>query len=140
MSPVPPDWSQYESDSVGGARLLPTDSTVEEGILVRMAREGLPKPPELTALADRYTIVKELGKGGCGVVYLALERGAGRRVALKFLLERGMSPDRLARFKREGELTASLNHPGILRIHSAGESAGVPFLAYEYVEIGRAHV
>jgi formylglycine-generating enzyme required for sulfatase activity/predicted Ser/Thr protein kinase len=134
MSPVPPDWSQYESDSVGGARLLPTDSTVEEGILVRMAREGLPKPPELTALADRYTIVKELGKGGCGVVYLALERGAGRRVALKFLLERGMSPDRLARFKREGELTASLNHPGILRIHSAGESAGVPFLAYEYVE------
>lgn len=79
-----------------------------------------------------YRIVELLGKGAQGKVYRAHDPRAGREVALKVLQRAGEAAR--ARFRREGEATASLNHPGIVRIHEAGESEGTAYVAYELVE------
>ncbi|MBX3470040.1 MAG: serine/threonine protein kinase, partial [Planctomycetes bacterium] len=83
----------------------------------------------------RFRIVAELGRGAVGAVYRAVEAESGREVALKVLLERP-DPTRLARFAREGEVTAALDHPGIVRVHASGVLGGRPFLAYELVPGG----
>jgi tetratricopeptide (TPR) repeat protein len=70
------------------------------------------------------------------VVYRARDLRMDRLVALKVLHERA-TPERLARLRREGQLTANLQHPGIVRIHSAGDLDGQPWLAYEVVEGAR---
>ncbi|MCO5165635.1 MAG: bifunctional serine/threonine-protein kinase/formylglycine-generating enzyme family protein [Planctomycetes bacterium] len=85
--------------------------------------------------AARFRIVAELGRGAVGAVYRAVEEESGREVALKVLLERP-DPTRLARFAREGEVTAALDHPGIVRVHASGVLGGRPFLAYELVPGG----
>jgi hypothetical protein len=63
----------------------------------------------------------------------AYDVAGDRAVALKVVLEGG-DEARIARFRREGELTAALDHPGILKVHYSGTLAGRPFLAYELVE------
>ncbi|MBL4845277.1 MAG: SUMF1/EgtB/PvdO family nonheme iron enzyme [Planctomycetes bacterium] len=80
-----------------------------------------------------YLIEGELGRGAMGVVYVARDEGTGRRVALK-LIKGDVDPRRLERFRREGELTARLRHPGVVGVHSAGTWKGQPYLAYELVE------
>jgi tetratricopeptide (TPR) repeat protein len=72
-----------------------------------------------------------------GVVYRARDVNAGRDVALKLTLATERSATRRQRFLREGELTASLVHPGIIGVHSAGEEDGQLWIAYELVEGAR---
>ncbi|MCO5171355.1 MAG: SUMF1/EgtB/PvdO family nonheme iron enzyme [Planctomycetes bacterium] len=84
----------------------------------------------------RYEVQGELGRGAMGVVYRARDVVSGREVALKLLLEPEQGP-RTERFLREGQLTAALRHPGIVRIHSTGVVDGLPYLAYELVEGAR---
>jgi TPR repeat protein/tRNA A-37 threonylcarbamoyl transferase component Bud32 len=87
---------------------------------------------------DRFEVMSLLGKGATGTVYRARDLVAGREVALKVLLHTRLGDRQRARFQREGELTAALDHPGIVRVHSAGElPSGAPFLAYELVEGAR---
>jgi serine/threonine protein kinase len=64
-----------------------------------------------------YEIVSPLGEGGMGVVYRARDSRLGRDVALKLLSQLGADPDRVARFQREAQLLASLNHPHIAQIY-----------------------
>jgi eukaryotic-like serine/threonine-protein kinase len=87
------------------------------------------------AFAGHYSFVRELGRGGMGVVYLAREVELDRLVALKVL------PPSLAeqrelrdRFLREARLAASLSHPHIVPIHRVGELGGFAFIAMAYVE------
>jgi hypothetical protein len=81
----------------------------------------------------RFEILGSLGEGGAGTVYRARDPETKRDLALK--VPRGvLSPQRRERFRREGLLTAQLEHSGIVRIHGAGEVDGVPFLAYQLVE------
>ena len=84
-----------------------------------------------------YSIVRELGRGGMGAVYLA-ERADGQyqhRVALK-LIKRGMDTEQvLARFRAERQILASLDHPNIARLLDGGSTEqGLPFFAMEYIE------
>jgi eukaryotic-like serine/threonine-protein kinase len=84
-----------------------------------------------------YQVVRELGRGGMGAVYLA-ERADGQyeqRVALK-LIKRGMDTEQvLARFRAERQILASLDHPNIARLLDGGSTEqGVPFFAMEYIE------
>ena len=79
-----------------------------------------------------YRIEELLGQGAQGKVYRAHDPRAGREVALKVLQRAGQAAR--ARFRREGEATASLNHPGIVRVHEAGEAEGDAYVAYELVE------
>jgi serine/threonine-protein kinase len=82
-----------------------------------------------------YEVLAKLGEGGMGEVYRARDTELGRDVALKILpAALANDPERLARFKREAQLLASLNHPNIAQIYDAkADLAAVPFLAMELV-------
>jgi serine/threonine protein kinase len=82
-----------------------------------------------------YEIIGALGAGGMGEVYRARDTKLQRDVALKILPDLfAADPDRLARFEREAQLLASLNHPNIATIHGFEESRGVRALVLELVE------
>lgn len=83
----------------------------------------------------RFRVLQQLGSGGMGVVYLAVDNRLKRQVALKFLHEHLASdPERIARFERESEAVAALNHPSIVTIYSVEEYQGRRFLAMELVK------
>jgi TolB-like protein/Flp pilus assembly protein TadD len=82
-----------------------------------------------------YEILSALGAGGMGEVYRALDTKLKRDVALKVLPQAfAQDPDRLARFQREAELLATLNHPNVAAIFSIEEAGGVHFMTMELVE------
>lgn len=82
-----------------------------------------------------FRILRTLGSGGMGVVYLAEQLSLSRLVALKVIRSNvGTSLAAAARFDREARAVARLRHPGIVTIHGVGEHRGVRFLAMEYVE------
>ncbi|MBI4615211.1 MAG: PQQ-binding-like beta-propeller repeat protein [Planctomycetes bacterium] len=82
-----------------------------------------------------YRILEELGRGGMGVVYLAVQEPLGRRVALKILrLAAAPTPQAAARFLREVSLQASLSHENLVAVYGMGEEQGCLYYAMEYVE------
>ncbi len=82
----------------------------------------------------QYRLLKELGRGGQGVVWLAEDLRLGRRVALKVLTGLGPGAEsQLARFKREAAVASKLDHPAICGVHDAGIESGVPYIAMRYV-------
>ncbi|MCA9316342.1 MAG: serine/threonine protein kinase, partial [Planctomycetes bacterium] len=83
-----------------------------------------------------YTIVRELGRGGMGVVYLADQtEPLKRRVALKVIQAGLWGPDVARRFDRERQTLARLVHPGIAQVHDAGVTDdGRPYVVLEYVD------
>ncbi len=88
-------------------------------------------------IQGRYRVIRELGRGGMGKVYLAEQLSIGRQVALKVLLETyTQNPEVLTRFRRETQLAASLdNHPRVVTIYDCGEMEdGNVFIAMEYVQ------
>src|SRR5437660_6861320 len=81
-----------------------------------------------------YEVVAAIGAGGMGEVYRAHDTTLRRDVALKVLPEAfAADPDRVARFKREALVLATLNHPNIAAIHGLEETAGVHALVLELV-------
>jgi hypothetical protein len=88
------------------------------------------------ALADRYAIGNELGRGGMAVVYRAHDLRHDRPVALKAIQPQGADRDAGARFQREVRLTARLQHPNILPLHDSGEAAGILWYAAPLVAGG----
>src|SRR5829696_2985394 len=91
-----------------------------------------------TVLDNRYDVVRPLGSGGMGEVFLARDRVLGRDVALKVL--RGMyagDGEIAERFKREARSAASLSHPNIVQVYDRGETEeGSSYIAMEYVPGG----
>src|SRR5581483_2490895 len=82
-----------------------------------------------------YQIVSLLGSGGMGEVYRARDTKLGRDVAIKVLPTAiAGDPDRRARFEREAQLLAALNHPNIAHIHGYEDSHAAPALIMELVE------
>jgi serine/threonine protein kinase len=87
-----------------------------------------------TALGP-YQIISALGAGGMGEVYRARDSKLGREVAIKILPEAfAADPDRVARFQREAQVLAALNHPNIAAIHGLDDSNGLRFLVLELVD------
>ncbi len=89
-----------------------------------------------TVVADRYHILKKLGEGGMGQVYLAEHVKMGRKSALK-VMNPGMNQDAdaIARFNREASNASRLNHPNICAIYDFGETPdGLIYLAMEFIE------
>ena len=88
----------------------------------------------------QHEVLALIGAGGMGEVYRAHDTKLGRDVALKLLPESyARDPDRLARFKREAKLLASLNHPNIATIYGLEEANGAHFLVMEMVEGATTH-
>ncbi|MGB6877526.1 MAG: protein kinase [Candidatus Acidiferrales bacterium] len=82
-----------------------------------------------------YRILKTLGEGGMGAVYLAEREDLGSLVAIKILRDAWLSPARRKRFATEQRTLAQLNHPFIARLYDADTSPdGTPFFVMEYVE------
>lgn len=87
------------------------------------------------AFGAEYEIIRLLGEGGMAAVYLARERALKRLVAIKVLdPELGVSPGFRARFQREAELAAGLQHPHIVPIYRVGEADGLSYFTMAYVE------
>jgi serine/threonine protein kinase len=81
-----------------------------------------------------YRIEQRLGRGGMGVLYLALEPGLERRVALKLIAPEAAADEVFARrFAEESKIAASIEHPNVVPIYAAGEAAGIPYIAMRYV-------
>ncbi len=86
---------------------------------------------------DGYEVESVLGYGGMGVVYRARHLKLKRTVALKMLLSGAYaSPQELARFVREAEAVAGLDHPHIVQVHDVGDLNGRPFFTMEFIEGG----
>jgi tetratricopeptide (TPR) repeat protein len=104
--------------------------------------------PPMTTPADRtapapavlprvpgYELLRELGRGGMGVVYLARQGGLDRLVALKMILSGEFAgAGERARFRAEARAVARLSHPNIVQVFEVGEHDGLPFLALEYID------
>jgi serine/threonine protein kinase len=88
-----------------------------------------------------YRIERRLGRGGMGILYLAIEPGLDRRVALKLIAPEAAAEEVFAkRFAEESRIAASIEHPNVVPIYSAGEERGVPYIAMRYVagsDLGR---
>jgi tetratricopeptide (TPR) repeat protein/predicted Ser/Thr protein kinase len=90
---------------------------------------------EGTHLGPRYEIVRLLGKGGMGSVYLAYDRELSRLVAVKLVALHLAGEDWvLDRFKREIHLSSLVTHPNVLRVFDLGEHEGLKFLTMQYIE------
>jgi serine/threonine protein kinase len=82
-------------------------------------------------------LIRPLGRGGMGIVYLAYQAELNRQVAVKLLLSGEFaSRTQRARFRAEAQAAASLRHPNIVQVDDVGEYRGQPFLVMEYVEGG----
>lgn len=83
--------------------------------------------------ASRYAIEKELGRGGMGVVFKALDTRLNRPVAIKILNTRQHTPDAYKRFEREARAAAALSHPGIVHIYDFDRGFGSFYISMEFV-------
>jgi tetratricopeptide (TPR) repeat protein len=109
-----------ELGSVGGPR---------QG-LAATADQG--KAPEQL---DDFRILREVGRGGMGIVYEAVQMSLGRHVALKVFSCHGLlPPTHLERFRREARAAARLHHPNIVPVHGVGERAGLHFYAMQFIQ------
>jgi non-specific serine/threonine protein kinase/serine/threonine-protein kinase len=98
---------------------------------------GRPAPPDhaLAGMLPNYEMVRELHRGGQGVVYLARQKSTRRAVAVKVMREGPFaSPAVQHRFQREVEVLAGLRHPNIVTIHDSGSAAGFSYYVMTYVD------
>ncbi|MEL6615930.1 MAG: serine/threonine-protein kinase [Bacteroidota bacterium] len=133
--------AEVESLLAAGADDTPfLDAPLAEDAMALLDRPGVLQPD---MRLGPYRLIREIGHGGMGVVYLA-ERADGQfeqRVAIKLVRQGPMRADLVRRFQRERQLLASLDHPGIARLLGGGVSepvpgapGGLPYLVMEVVE------
>ena len=89
-------------------------------------------PPH--SLQERYRIERELGRGGMGRVFAAVDLQLGRRVAIKMLAPGPHVEDELLRFRQEARAAGSLNHPNVLTVFDLGASEVGPYIVSELLE------
>ncbi|NUQ12712.1 MAG: serine/threonine protein kinase, partial [Gemmatimonadaceae bacterium] len=99
-------------------------------------RDGTALPALPGLIAGKYEVVRELGSGGMGVVYLANQAAIERRCALKMLRPDAVAdPDALARFHREARAASRISHPNVVGVFDFGQAEdGSAYLAMEYVD------
>src|SRR5207244_3815043 len=104
-----------------------------------MVSDPTPRTAETTRTVPptigRYTIVRGIGHGGMGTLFLARDPKIGnRQVVIKILREGFVTADSRERFAREANAAGALNHLNIVTIFDVGEVDDMPFIAMEYVE------
>src|SRR3954447_2307138 len=105
----------------------------------RTSRAASPTPSSAPDLSGEtfgdFFILRRLGQGGMGQVFLAEQLSLKRKVALKFLRpDLAANPTALARFRTEAEAMARVSHPHVVQVYAVGERDGLHFMALEYVE------
>lgn len=105
-----------------------------QGVEDTAGADGAANPAPQRLLGD-FRIAREVGRGGMGAVYEAVQLSLGRRVALKVLRFGSASdPEALDRFRREAETVARLHHTHIVPIFAVGSDHGVSFYAMQFIE------
>jgi WD40 repeat protein/serine/threonine protein kinase/tetratricopeptide (TPR) repeat protein len=117
-SPVHP---YHADDDPGSTRAFGADAAT------------LPIPTAPLAIAG-FEIVREVGRGGMGIVYEAIELALGRRVALKVLPPLSAGPTTAARFRREARAAGRLHHTNIVPIFGVGSDGGLLYYAMQFIE------
>ncbi len=109
--------------------VLAAESVLDELLEPALLREALPET------FGEYTLLRELGRGAMGVVYEAIHRGLGRKVAIK-ILRTGFDtePVALERFRREAQACAQVRHDHIIEIYESGQVKGRPYYAMPLLE------
>lgn len=133
---VTPTSADERSTPTRQSRFGATRSSSAQVPLVRqITNPGLIVEPG-SILANRYVIEAEVGRGGLGIVYRALDRVIGEVIAIKILRPEIVLADASAfeQLKLELRITRRLSHRNIVRTHDIGETADVPFLTMEYVD------
>lgn len=113
----------------GAAPILDRPEQVVASLVRHSPSEGIP------ARVGSYRIIRQIGEGGMGRVYLVEREGIGGHAALKVLRDAWASPERRQRFAREQETLARLSHPGIAQLFEVGALPdGTPWFAMELVD------
>jgi tetratricopeptide (TPR) repeat protein len=116
-------------------RLLPTVALMEQ--LKHDTERDRSSETRRDVLPERlgeFRVIREIGRGGMGVVYEAVQESLGRHVALKVVQKVFLNAKRLQRFQREAQAVAQLHHTNIVPIFGIGEHDGVPFYAMQYID------
>ncbi len=127
--------SQYPELASEIQRLLPTLAALADF----SATSDTPSAPEEDTLPDKtlgdFHIVRELGRGGMGIVYEAEQLSLNRRVALKILpMAAVLDPRTLQRFKNEAQAAAALDHPHIVDVYGVGSERGIHYYAMRLID------
>jgi eukaryotic-like serine/threonine-protein kinase len=144
-TPPPGSTPRASSDAIRtpspAEAVKPSHTAHDRGLEVRMAIGHAATAPhadgELLEIDPgmrlrQYELIRELGRGGMGQVFLARDVKLARRVAIKFLATQ--SRELTERFLREARTTAAVNHENIVVIHEVDEHAGMPHMVLEYLE------
>ncbi|HEU4385617.1 MAG TPA: protein kinase, partial [Anaeromyxobacteraceae bacterium] len=132
---MPPEESQ--SRMPAAAEPAPVRRGALSALLEDLARAPRPALEEMAPALrpgqtlGRYEILREIGRGGFGVVYEARDRELNRVVAVKTVRARRHDPQQASTLKQEAEAAAQLNHPNIVTLHDAGQDGGVAYLVME---------
>jgi serine/threonine protein kinase/Flp pilus assembly protein TadD len=116
---------------IGRAARGPLSAVGDGEVQLLAGRDGEP----VAGVLGDFRIIREVGRGGMGVVYEAEQVSLGRRVALKVLpFAATMDPRQLQRFHNEARAAASLDHPHIVHVHAVGCERAVHFYAMQFIE------
>ena len=140
--PDPPDCTgPYQAAAATPAAGSPGGTNARESVTSgRPASAASPVSAACGASPPGYEVIRELGRGGMGIVYLARQVALDRPVALKMILAGSHAgPQELARFRAEAEAIAQLRHPNIVQVHEVGTVADRPYFTLEFCEGGSLH-
>ncbi|MGA8890046.1 MAG: serine/threonine-protein kinase, partial [Anaeromyxobacteraceae bacterium] len=129
-------------DSDGGGGPMSGNDPALAGQITRLLEEVLFSPSvepgascEVGDRVGRFLLVREVGRGGFGLVFEAEDTDLRRRVAIKVLRpERGHTPTTLEWIRREAEAAARVRHPSVVTLHDVGQWAGGTYLVYELLQ------
>src|SRR5690606_34902809 len=128
------------SDDVGAELFEAAQQPAERGLETQrhkaMVAAALFDEPLTPIKIGRFTIVRELGAGGMGVVYVAYDEQLDRRVAVKLLRRAETDTQGKARLAREAQAMARLSHPNVVTVHEVGTHQDQVFVAMEFVDGG----
>ena len=129
-NPVQPDETRAESLTGGRskAHALPASEATDFAVAGQALKPGM--------LVDRYKLIRKLGEGGFGVVFLASHKSfSSRRYALKLIRpDRLSTPELVSRFAKEIQAMEDLDHPNVVYAIDAGDWKGIQYLAMDFVD------
>lgn len=109
------------------------DASGAQWLAAELHAERMDDPQPMPSTIGPYTVERELGRGGMGVVYEASQREPSRRVAIKIMNTEVLGPSGARRFRREMQALAQLRHPGIVQVLDAGLDASRLYMVMELV-------
>lgn len=103
--------------------------------IMKLLNEVNDGKPQIVQSFPGYKVLRKLGEGGMGAVYLAQDIKTNQQVAIKIIKPQSVpNPQQIARFRREGELSYALKHHNIVRCYKTDYSSGIYYIVMEYVD------